>query len=110
MAGSLSPIQISDLAERIPNVTWRKIAPLYLGLDKAVLSDLQAKYHDNIQDQNEEIISIWANKNSDNQIKVCVISVSVHRRIIIKKSSNLLVFISKSMDFEVGHSVQFKNQ
>ena len=65
MAGKLTPIQISDLADRIPNQTWKKIAPLYLGLDKAVLSDLQAEYRENIQAQNEEIISKWANRNME---------------------------------------------
>ena len=75
MAGRLTRVQRRDLAVKISNETWRDIAPIYLDLDEGFLSSLQTKHRENIRAQNEEMISKWANKNSVDQVKVCVIYV-----------------------------------
>ena len=99
MADRLTGSQRSDLAARISAQTWNKIAVAYLELEDGFLSSLKVKHREDVEAQNQEIISTWANKNSFDQVKVCVICAisleNINRRVLLKKGVNY--FFRKSM-------------
>ena len=79
MADKLTGNQRSKLAARISAQTWMKIAVAYLELEGGFLSSLKAKHREDVEAQNQEIISTWANKNRFDQVKVCAIHGTITR-------------------------------
>ena len=86
MANRLTGSQRIALAAKISAQNWMKIAVAYLELEDGVLSSLKSKHREDVEALNEEIIKIWANKNRDNQVKVCVVPVPL-QRITINRSN-----------------------
>ena len=94
MAGEqLTPKQRMSLAMLISAKDWVQIAEVYFELGDGVIKNIKANNPGDAESQSKDMITKWMNKNSENQVKVCLILITLWYSLIISLITKEQVYL-----------------